>query len=133
MTHTKQRILAPGPIAPPPEDYEYEAAMRLLRGNPLDVRILDAVVGQPRRYSELRPLLRGKADHNLTKGLERLTNLGALSQRSHAEAGRRTDVYALTSLGDAIRLAMAKLGSVHETAKIAQAYFARREATRSSA
>lgn len=133
MKHTGFRALSSVAIGSPPEDYEYDAAMRLLRGNPLDVRVLDAVVGQPRRYSELRPLLAGKADHNLTKALERLTRLGALSQRSHAEAGKRTDVYALTSLGDAIRLAMAKLGSVHEMAQLARAYFAHREDAHSSA
>jgi DNA-binding HxlR family transcriptional regulator len=84
----------------PSKDEDTRLAHGLLgRVNRLDLEILRLLVGRPRRYSELRPLLRGRNDHNLTMSLDRLRRDGLVRRRSDVSHDPPIDVYELTSLG----------------------------------
>ncbi|MEK6975242.1 MAG: winged helix-turn-helix transcriptional regulator [Candidatus Thermoplasmatota archaeon] len=93
--------------APPAEDVEYHLAHRFLgQDNPLDRGILEGLVGRPRRYGELKPLLQGKRDHNLTMALDRLRRDGLVDQRIDASTKPPTKSYELTNLGVHVVLRM---------------------------
>lgn len=88
-------------MEPLAEDHEYKVALDLLSQEPrFDLGILEDLMGERKRYSELRHLLDGRRDHVLTKGLRRLQDAGAI------QAGRSRDLkhktYGLTQLGKAI-------------------------------
>ncbi len=82
----------------PPQDRDFSLAAKLLaKDPPLDRRIVEALVGTPKRYSELKPLLGGRNDNVLTKALHRLRNEGIIQQGlSHDLKETR---YMLTELG----------------------------------
>lgn len=66
----------------PKADEEVRLAHRLLSTkNRLDLEILRSLVGRPRRYSELQPLLGEKNDNNLNMALHRLRRDGLIRQR----------------------------------------------------
>lgn len=82
----------------PSPDVEYRVAVRLLAQEPpLGREILEALVGAPRRYRDLKVLLRGRRDNVLTKALARLRSDAVVKQGLDLDAGERT--YALTELG----------------------------------
>ncbi len=82
----------------PSRDVEYELALRLLNQDPpLDRRILEDLVGQPKRYSDLKPLLGDRNDNVLTKALRRLRDEGTIQQGVDLDQNQRT--YRLTELG----------------------------------
>jgi DNA-binding HxlR family transcriptional regulator len=82
----------------PPKDLEYKLAVRLLNQEPaLDRRIVEALVGRPARYRDLRPLLGGRNDNVLTKALARLRTEGVIKQGLILDTKERK--YALTELG----------------------------------
>lgn len=84
----------------PPERLEYGLAHQYMgQSNPLVRDILYGLVGQPKRYSELKPLLRGKKDNNLTNALENLLDDGVIDQRVDARRKPATYLYQLTELG----------------------------------
>lgn len=89
----------------PTRDLEYRLAVRLLdQESPLDREILETLVGRPATYGELRPLLEGKNDNVLTKGLRRLRDNGTIKQGIDlATKGHR---YALTELGKLVLFRM---------------------------
>ena len=85
-------------FALPPQDTEYRLALRLLNQTPpLDRQILDALVGRPKRYKELRPLLDGRNDNVLNKALRRLRDDGLIQSGLDLDAKQKT--YRLTALG----------------------------------
>ncbi len=82
----------------PEPDVEYKLALRLLNQDPpLDRRILEKLVGRPHRYTELKPLLKGRNDNVLTKALSRMRDEGLISQGLNTQTGERR--YQLTELG----------------------------------
>lgn len=87
-------------FALPERDVEYHLALRLLNQEPpFDRRILEDLVGRPKRYSELTPLLDGRNDNVLTKALRRLREDGLIQQG--VDLDRDQKVYHLTELGKA--------------------------------
>lgn len=98
----------------PAPDEELAIAVRLLdHPTGLDLRILDALVGQPQRYSELRPLLDGGNDNTLNRALERLRDEGTIEQRLDLQ--RRQKVYALTALGKLVLFRVQQMRPHHES------------------
>ena len=90
-----------GPWGLPTPDVEYRLALRLLQQEPpLDREIVETLVGAPRRYRELKPLLRGRNDNVLTKALLRLRDDGIIKQGIDLDA--REKRYALTELGKVV-------------------------------
>lgn len=84
----------------PARDEDLRLAHRLLgTRNRLDLEILRALVGRPRRYRELQPLLRGKNDNNLNMALHRLRRDGLIRQRRDLTQTPPTFEYELGSQG----------------------------------
>lgn len=112
--------MSAGYSAPPlDEDVEYHHAHRLLgQGNPLDRRIIEELVGRPRRYGELKGFLEGKRDHNLTMALDRLQRDGIVDQRIDASNKAPIKSYELTNLGIHVVLRMHEMLPAHVSAQI---------------
>lgn len=105
--------------SPPAEDVEFRHAHRLLgQDNPLDRRIVESLVGRPHRYGELKALLEGKRDHNLTMALERLRRDGLVDQRVDASSRPPTKSYELTHLGIQVILRMHEMLPAHISAQV---------------
>lgn len=113
-------LMTSGYTAPPPaEDVEYHHAHRLLgQDNPLDRRIVEDLVGRPRRYGELKGLLDGKRDHNLTMALDRLRRDGIIDQRIDVATKPPVKSYELTNLGIQVVLRMHEMIPAHVSAQI---------------
>lgn len=105
--------------APLPEpDVEYRLAHALLGAtNPLDRGIVLSLVGRPRRYSELKPLLSRKAENNLTMALERLRRDGIIGQTVSARRRPPIKTYELTELGILVVFRMNQMIPAHESAQ----------------
>lgn len=63
----------------------------------MDYAIVDALVGQPQRYTDLKPLLSGKNDKGLDRALDRLKSDGLIQQGY--DVSRKESRYALTIIG----------------------------------
>lgn len=97
----------------PEEDIEYKLAYKLLgKDNTLDKEILFRLVGRPQRYSELKPLLGDKNDHNLTMALERLRDDGLINRRTDFRREPAVDSYELSGLGQLVVFNMVRMGPV---------------------
>jgi DNA-binding HxlR family transcriptional regulator len=104
-------------LLPAPNE-EYRLAHLLLgKKNDLDRRILIALVGRPRRFSELEPLLKGKAKNNLTTALHRLREQGLIDQRIEAKKQPATSRYELSELGILVVFRMNQMIPAHESAQ----------------
>lgn len=105
-------------MEPLPEGYEDRIALRLLNQEPpLDLQILEDLMGARKRYSDLKHLLRGRNENVLTKALQRLQDCGAIQSGLTPDLKMKT--YGLTALGKLI------IFRVHEFRPIAtsiQAY-----------
>jgi DNA-binding HxlR family transcriptional regulator len=102
----------------PAPDVEYRLAYRMLAQDPpLDRAILEALVGAPRRYRDLRGLLAGRNDNVLTKALARLKQDGLVRQGVDLDSADRS--YGLTELG---RLAVFRLHEMVPHAQSIRAY-----------
>ena len=100
----------------PPQDVEFRLAHALLGStNALDRDILIALVGRPRRYSELKPLLREKAENNLTMALDRLRRDGLSAQTVNARRRPPVKAYQLTELGVLVVFRMNQMIPAHES------------------
>ncbi|HEX9816194.1 MAG TPA: hypothetical protein VGB18_04375 [Candidatus Thermoplasmatota archaeon] len=76
----------------PMPDEDLRLAHRLLgTRNTLDRDVLLSLVGRPRSFSELRPLLGSRRDHNLTMSLHRLRRDGLTRQRVAYGRGAATE------------------------------------------
>lgn len=87
----------------PEPDAEYALALELVSQRArTQLRILETLMGQPRTYSELRPLLEGRNNNVLTKALR------SLRERGLIQTGLRDDLktatYRLTPLGQLVIL-----------------------------
>lgn len=104
-------------IGPPPEpDIEYRLAHKLLGArSDLDRRVLGALVGHPQRFSELKHLLDGRKDANLTQALARLQRDGLLRTRMDARTKPVIKTYELTQLGALVVFRIAQMSPVHES------------------
>lgn len=103
----------------PLPDEEYRLAHKLLgKENALDQKILMALVGRPRRFSEFEPLLEGKAKNNLTAALTRLRNEGLVDQRVEARRKPAIARYELTDLGVLVVFRMNQMLPAHLGAEI---------------
>ena len=76
--------------------------------------ILFDLIGRPRRYNELKRLLRGRRDHNLTVALTRLQRDGLVDRRTDARQRPVVHTYELTPLGIQVILGMQSIRPVHE-------------------
>jgi len=76
--------------------------------------ILFDLIGRPRRYNELKPLLRGRRDHNLTVALARLQRDGLIDRRTDARRRPVIHSYELTPLGVRVILGMQSIRPGHE-------------------
>jgi DNA-binding HxlR family transcriptional regulator len=99
----------------PPEDVHLKAAYKLL-GHSSDLRrkVLYALIGRPQRYGELKHLLEGKRDHNLTVALKALQLEGLIDRRMDARREPVVDTYELTPLGIQVVLALQQIRPLHE-------------------
>lgn len=96
---------------------EYRLAARLLAQEPpMDRDILEALVGSPRRYGELKPLLAGRNDNVLTKALARLREDGLVRRGIDLDPTRgHEQVYALTALGTLVVFRIHEMIPHHES------------------
>ena len=76
--------------------------------------VLHELLGRPKRYAELKPLLRGRRDHNLTVALSRLQRDGLIDRRTNARTRPIVHTYELTPLGIQTVLAMQSIRPLHE-------------------
>lgn len=84
----------------PEPDEDLHLAHRLLGARtPLDFGILRALVGRPKRYSELQPLLGGRNDNNLNMALHRLRRDGLIRQRRDLSVSPHIVEYELSAKG----------------------------------
>lgn len=98
----------------PEPELEYRLAVRLLHQDPpLDREVLESLVGEPRRYRDLKPLLRGRNDNVLNKALNRLREEGVIKQGVNAKTGERR--YALTELGKLVVFRLHEMVPHHES------------------
>ncbi|HEX9816756.1 MAG TPA: winged helix-turn-helix transcriptional regulator [Candidatus Thermoplasmatota archaeon] len=101
---------------------EYDHAVRLLAGNPLDIQILEALIGRPRRYSELQPLLKGKSDVVLNRALDRLLEADLVDRVTQGGAPP-IHTYELTPMGAHALFALTRLREPHRLDAYARAYY----------
>lgn len=98
-----------------PEAHELQLAHELLgQGEGLQAKILHRLIGRPLRYSELKPLLEGRSDNNLTVALRRLQEMGLVSRRTDARRKPPVHAYELTPLGVQVILAMESIRPIEE-------------------
>lgn len=103
------------PFPLPEPDHELKLAHWLL-GRPagLELRILEALLGEPKRYRDLRRLVKGRSDTPLTRALRSLDDRALVRQGLNLDDPGDPSYYAATSLGVQVVL------KVHELRPIAQ-------------
>lgn len=90
------------PLFPLPEpDHEVKLAHWLLgRESSLELRVLEALLGEPKRFRDLRSaLVEGPSDTPLTRALARLGERGLVRQGMNLDDRGDPRYYAATSLG----------------------------------
>lgn len=88
------------PVKPPEPDLPVKRACRIIaQGTDIDERVLRSLAEGAKRYSELKPVLDGRHDHNLTVALKRLQEEGLVRRRSGRGDGRGIHRYELSGLG----------------------------------
>lgn len=97
-------------------DIEYRIALRLLQQEPgLDLEILEDLVGERRRYGDLKHLLHGRNDNVLTKALRRLQDEGVIQAGLSRDLKHKT--YGLTALGKLVVFCVHEMVPHHESIK----------------
>lgn len=97
-----------------PEAVQLKLAYGLVgKESTLERRILYNLLGQPKRYSELKPLIGEKRDHNLTVALQRLQVTGLIDRRTNARQKPIIHAYQITPLGIQVVLAMQSIQPIH--------------------
>lgn len=106
-------------FGPSPEPgLEYRLAHRLLGArSDLDRRVLGALVGRPQRFSELKQVLGGRKDANLTQSLHRLHRDGLVRARLQARTEPAVRVHELTPLGALVLFQVVRMSTAHESAQ----------------
>lgn len=101
------------PFMLPEEDAEHAIALRILgHDSSIDLDILDAVVGQPQRYSDLKRVLHGRNDKVLDRAIKRLRDEGVIQQGYDVPAKQHR--YALTAVGKLVLYRIQQLRPSHE-------------------
>jgi DNA-binding HxlR family transcriptional regulator len=101
----------------PDPDVEYRLAHRLLGArSDLDRRVLGALVGRPQRFSDLKRVLGGRKDANLTQSLRRLSRDGLVRARVQARAKPATKIHELTPLGALVVFRIVQMSTAHASA-----------------
>ncbi len=99
-------------------DVEYRLAHKLLGArSDLDRRVLGALVGRPQRFLELKRVLDGRADANLTQSLARLHRDGLVQSRLQARKAPAIKVHELTQLGGLVVFHIAEMSTAHTSAQ----------------
>lgn len=105
---------APFPLPEP--DHELKLAHWLLgRDSQLELRILEALLAEPKRYRDLRELLPGRSDTPLTRALRGLGELGLVRKGLNLDDPGDPSYYAATSLGVLVVLKTHALRPIAET------------------
>lgn len=119
----------PASEAPAPMDdhFEVDAAVQLLARNPIDLQILERLVGQPQRFSELRQALPVRNDTELTRALQRLRDLTLIDQRGDFSKEPVARTYQLNPLGISVLFTVARIQSVNQSIEVAQAVLEARQ------
>lgn len=98
----------------PGPDAEYALAIHLLsQPARTQLQILEALMGEPKTFGELRPLLRGRNNNVLTKALRALREQGLI--QSGLRQDLKTKTYRLTSLGKLVILRSREMLPHHES------------------
>lgn len=93
-------MVASYPIEPPEPGTPVKRACRIIaQGTDIDERVLRSLSEGSKRYSELKPVLDDRHDHNLTVALKRLQKEGLVRRRSGRGKGRDIHRYELSGLG----------------------------------
>lgn len=101
-------------VAPLPKGHEDRIALELLNQEPpLDLQVLEAIMGERKRYSELKHLLKGRREFVLTKALRRLQDRGAIQPGLAPDL--KTKTYGLTSLGKLIIFRVHEFKPIHRS------------------
>lgn len=109
------------PMPLPEPDVEYRLAARLIgKRDDIDLKILEALVGHPKRYTELKTLLNGRRDHVLTKALARLRRDGLIDQGLDLQQEPPERHYSLTNLGVLVVFRVHEMKPVHESIQAAK-------------
>jgi DNA-binding HxlR family transcriptional regulator len=96
------------------QDTEYRLAVRLLQQEPrLDLEVLEDLVGERRRYGELKRVLRGRNDNVLTKVLRRLQDEGLVQAGLSRDLKQKT--YGLSPLGKLVVFRVHEMVPHHES------------------
>ena len=104
--------------APADGEGEFKLAHRLLAADgDMDRRILGALVGRPRRFGELKPLLDNRTEANLTQALRRLTRDGLIVQRAADWDDPSLKTHELTPLGTRVLYHIVEMDFVARTAR----------------
>lgn len=100
-------------IEPPEPGQPVQQACRIVaQSSDIDRRILRSLSEGAKRYSELKPVLDGRNDHNLTVALKRLQREGLIRRRSGGGEGRDVHRYELSGLGRHTLLAIDEIQEV---------------------
>lgn len=103
----------PYAVDPPEPGRPVQQACRIIaKSSDIDRRILESLSEGAKRYSELKPVLDGRNDHNLTVALERLQREGLIRRRSGGGEGRDIHRYELSGLGHHTLLAIEEIQDV---------------------
>lgn len=105
----------------PPLDWIPRLARALAGGRILDRRILERLMARPAAYGELKPLLAGKGDNNLTQALRRLRRDGLVRTRTDVYADTPLDQYEATEVGVATWAALIREETLRELSAAIQA------------
>jgi DNA-binding PadR family transcriptional regulator len=104
---------------PPEPGMEFRLAHRLMGADSdLGRRLLGALVGRPRRFAELKPLLGKRTPANLTQALRRLTRDGLIIQRTTDWDAPGSKTHELTSLGILVLYHIVELGFVARASRL---------------
>jgi DNA-binding HxlR family transcriptional regulator len=101
----------------PEPEHEVKMAHWLLgRDSDLDLRVLETLLGQPKRYRDLRDdLLEGPSDTPLTRALRRLGERGLVRKGMNLDDPDDPRYYAATTLGVLVALKAHELRPITET------------------
>lgn len=111
------------PLFPLPEPgHEVKLAHWLLgKRSDLDLRVLEALLAEPKRYRDLRDqLLEGPSDTPLTRALKRLGERGLVRKGLNLDDPGDPRYYAATSLGVLVVLKAHEMRPVEATLKEAR-------------
>lgn len=105
------------PFLLPEPEHEVKLAHWLLgRESDLDLRVLEALLGEPKRYRDLRDqLIEGSSDTPLTRALRRLGERGLVRKGMNLDDPGDPRYYAATSLGVLVVLKAHELKPIAET------------------